>query len=491
MVIDEGTTGVRTMIFDRALNLQAKAYETLNLMYPHPDFVEQSPAEVYERTVSTIKKAVLAGGIDPKEIECIGISTQRVTWVPWRRSDGEPLMNMATWMDRRGIPRHKELKADKEFERRFPEMYNSIQPQHIACGLGWHLRQDENLRRMMDAGELMFGTVDTWIVYKLTRGKVFASNASNAGTTRLIDNRTLNWNVEAMKYLGINPDMFPEVKNEADDYGMLDKDILGVEIPITGVVADQQSALFAQACLTPWTVKSTNGTGSFVTFNLGDKSMEGKGPYASIVGWKLPNQVRFMAEGFLPTAGSALEWLKNEAHLIDEFGELHGIIHSVPDSGGVFFSPALNGFRAPLNDATAKAGFLGISGGVKKAHLVRSVVEAIAFANAHVIEDIGKWFHVEKPETVKISGGVAQEELLGQLIANVVGTKVEKPVSLEASAIGAAEFAGIYAGIYTLEDIPRLLTVEKVYEPDANAQKDVETYEKWKKVIERTTKWEF
>ncbi|MGX8701665.1 FGGY family carbohydrate kinase [Caproiciproducens sp.] len=489
LVLDEGTTNVRTMIFDRSLNLVASSSSKLELNYPEQNHVEQSAEDIFDKTVSTMRDAVSKGGIDPNDIECVGISTQRVTWTVWKRDTGEPLHPMITWMDRRGISKFEELKQNKEFETRFPEVFHALQPQQNACSISWQLEKDPKFRSAMEDESICFGTVDTWVVYKLTGGKIFASNASNAGTTRLLDNATLTWNAPLLKFLGISEKMFPEVKNEADDYGRLTKDILGVEIPITGVVADQQSALFAQACLTPWSVKSTNGTGSFVTFNLGDACVKGKGPYASIVAWKLPDQVRFMAEGFLPTAGAALEWLMNRMHLIQSFDEINEIMARTPDSGGVYFSPALNGLRAPLNDASARAAFLGISGGTTREQCVRAVVESIGYANAQIIKDVCSNFGIRSLDSIKISGGVARESTLGQMIADITGTKVEQPTSLEASAIGAAEFAGIYTGAYSLKDIPDLLHIEKVFTPDQNTELYCKNYRNWEQAILRTTNW--
>lgn len=489
LVIDEGTTGVRTMIFDRALGRVAKAYEKLTLSYPKPDWVEQSAQEVYEKTVATLKAAVAEGNIDPEDIACIGISTQRCTWVLWDKATGEPVTPMITWMDRRAIAWYETLKGRQDFQEKFPQHYQIIQPQQVSCCLSHTLRENEDLRKRMERGELLFGTVDTWVVYRLTRGAVFASNYSNASTTRVFNNLTMDWDRPFLEYLGVSPDMFPAFKYEADDYGVLDKGILGVEIPITGVGADQQSALFSQGCFTPWSVKSTNGTGSFVTFNIGEKYGGNRGLYSTVIAWKLRDQTRFMAEGFLPTAGVALEWLKDNMHMIESFQEADHIVARTPDSGGVYFSPALNGFRAPLNDATARAGFLGMSGSTTREHCVRAVMEAIGYANAHIMEDMQAHFNAPKLEVIKLSGGVAKSPLLGQMLANLTGARVEKPRSLEASAVGAAEFAGLQAGIYTLADLENLLPIETVYEPDQNREKHLEGFAKWKEAILRTTEW--
>lgn len=491
LVIDEGTTGVRSMIFDRNMQIIGNSYEKLSLFYPETDYVEQSGMEIYEKTVLTLQNVVRDTGINANEIECIGISTQRAAWMTWRRSDGMPITNVASWMDRRGKKEFDELKADKIFQEKFPQIYNALQPQQSACGLTHAMRNHQGLKESLKNQDVLWGTIDTWITYKLTCHKVFASNASNASTCRLLDNKTFEWDKELLDYLDFPYEIFPEVKNESDDYGVLDKNILGVEIPITGLVADQQGALFSQGCMDPLTAKSTNGTGSFVSFNLGEQYLGGKGPYTSLVAWKLPGNIRYMVEGFLPTAGAALEWLKNDMHMAESFEEINQICKEYEDAGGVCFSPSLNGFRAPINDPTARAAFLGISGGTRREHCIRAVVEAIAYANAHIIEDVCEKFGIGKFKNLRISGGVVRNPLVGQMIANITGTTVEEPVVLEASAMGAAEFAGIYTGRYTVADVQELIEVKKYYRPDGLQNKQKQTYESWKQAIYRTTNWNF
>jgi glycerol kinase len=477
------------MILDRGRNILSSSYEKLELQYPDGNKVEQSGEEIYSKTIDTMRGAVKNAGVSASDIKCIGISTQRVTWMLWDRESGNPVMNMCTWLDRRGIPVFNRLKADGGFEKRFPQIHAALQPQQIPCSMTVFLDANPEIRQNIDQGKIMFGTVDTWVVYKLTKGRVFASSASNASTTRMVDHATFMWNRALLDYLKFPVGMFPEIKDEADDYGCLDKEILGAEIPITGVAADQQSALFAQGCVTPFSVKSTNGTGSFVTFNLGDKDLGGQGSYSSIAAWKLKDQVRYMAEGFLPTSGAALEWALNNMRLISSFDELSEICARVPDSNGVFFSPALNGFRAPLNDATARAGFFGISGGTTREHCVRAMMESIAFANAHIIEDIQKRFKIEKLNDIKLSGGVARTPLLGQMIADITDTRVEQHASLESSVIGAANFAGIGIGMFDLDDVTKDIKVTKTYVPDSGDTYAKKTYAAWKDAILRTTDW--
>lgn len=490
LVIDEGTTGVRSMVFDRKRNIVSSAYEKLRLSYPDSLRVEQSGEEIYDKTVTTIRGAVEKAGIVPDDIACVGISTQRVTWALWDRATGELLMPMATWMDKRGSSVFKRLKEDKTFEARFPHLHAGLSPQQTPCAVLAFMEENPDIRERMAKGDICFGTVDTWVVYKLTGGKVFASSASNAGTTRILDNQTFDWNVAVFDYLGFNKDIFPEVKNEADDYGFLQADILGREIPITGVVADQQSALFAQACITPFSVKSTNGSGSFVTFNLGEKDLGGRGLYTSIVAWKLKDQVRFMAEGFLPTAGVALEWAKNDLGLCSDFEEMNRLIAETPTTRGVFFSPALSGLRAPLNDATARGAFLGLHGGTTRAHLLRAIIESIAYYNAFIIEDIKEKFEIETVQEVKLSGGVAKNPLLGQLIADITGSKIEQHASLEASAVGAACFAGIQAGLFNLEELEKEVEVVRAFTANENASATKQHYDAWKAAILRTMDWD-
>jgi glycerol kinase len=490
LVIDVGTTVVRSIIFDKQLRIAANAYEKIDLIHPEPNHTEQSPLDIYEKTVAVIKRSAAESGIEANEIECIGLSTQRATWVPWRRDNGAPLMNMVVWMDRRAIDIQREYKNDPEFAQRFPVNHHVIQPQNVICTLTHVLRRHPRLRALMEKGEIMFGTVDTWIIYKLTGGRVFASNASNASTTRLLKQDLVQWDQDLFRYAGFSPDMFCSIKNEADDYGLLDRDILGREIPITGMVADQQGALFGQACVEPYSLKSTNGTGSFVTCNVGGVYPGMRAPL-SLVAWKLPGQLRYMLEGFLITSGAALEWLKNELGMISSFKEVDEITARTPSSEGVFFSPALSGFRTPLNDPTARAAFLGISVSTTRAQCVRAVMESIAFANCHIIEDMRAQLNIPSLKVIRLSGGAARNDLLGQMIANIAGIKVEKPLSLEASAVSAALFAGIRTGSYSLGNAHRDMVIEKIYEPDDKQEQHQRDFAAWKQAINRTLDWTF
>jgi len=488
LVIDEGTTGVRAFIFDRQMKIVGEAYEKIQVLYTGPSEVEENGEEIYRNSVKVCRDAVNKAGISAEEIASVGIAVQRLSWLFWDKETGKPLRNIVTWLDTRGVYQKQKWIDDPDFNKLFPGLAPYLPGLYMPLIFDRIKDKEPAFAEAMKKPNVLYGTIDTWLIWKLTNGQVHATVGSCASNTTNYVLESDSWNIPMLGFVGIRPEMMPEIKEESDDFGMMSADVLGVEIPIFSAFADQQSAVFSQACLEPNTVKCTNGTGIFVDVNIGLEAKQ-VGSLTTSIAWTLDGETMYMAEGFSATAGACLEWAKNQAELIADFSDLDLIEESTPNSEGVFFVPALTGLTgAPVADQTAKAGFLGISGKTTKDHMVRAIIEGVAFAASSLIEK-AKEASIQIKE-VKVSGGVSKNNVLCQTMSNVVNAPVIRPESIEATALGAAEMAAIKLGWIEMEDVKDFLTIEKTFYPDEN-QKDVsEQYNKWKKVVDRVLNWE-
>lgn len=490
LVIDEGTTGVRVILFDSKFQNVGSHYEKLAVDYRDGGIVEECPDEIYEKTVKCLREVVKSTGIDLSEILCVGITCQRATWTLWERATGKAVRKMVVWQDNRSRNNIEVLKNDPRFKEICPDFEVALTPATIAVSLPGILEKEPELDKRMKAGELYFGTVDTWLVYKLTGGRVFAGDPTNASIMigRVYKDGT-EWPEHLLTdYYGYPIDAFCNLKNCTDDYGMLDADILGREIPIAGIIADQQASLFAQGCHERNTGRVTNGTGSFFMVNLGNELPTEITPIIPKVAWKLDDEINYSAESACFTTGAALEWMKNKLGLIDDISQIDAISKTVKDSGGVYFVPALTGLTAPVRDYTARGSYMGISGNAQKEHFVRATLESVAYVVCASFEFLQQSFGLNLQD-VKISGGVSKSDMVSQLMANLLDMKVDRPVSVEATALGAAQIAAIRMGLITKEDVKNMVTSKKVFMPDENAALDKEHYRIWKKAVDRSLNW--
>lgn len=493
LVIDEGTTGVRAMLYDREFQIAGEHYEKLDVDYRDGGIVEESPEEIYGKSVICCQKAVEKLGIGASQILCVGITTQRATWTLWERDTGKPVRKSVVWQDSRSRDRVDMVLKDPRFLELCPELAPAVRPVTIPVALPGVLEAEPELERRMKAGELYFGTVDTWLVYKLTKGKVFAGDVTNASVMiGMVPGREIRWPERLLKdYLGYPMDAFCEIRGCADDYGMMDAEILGVEIPIAGIISDQQASLFSQGCHEKNTGRATNGTGSFFMVNLGDRLPEetqGRGSSVPKVAWKIGDEINYSVEAYCSTTGAVLEWMKENLGWLDDISEIDNVSNSVPDNGGVYFVPALAGLTVPVADYSARAAYMGISGTAKKAHFVRATLEAVAYAVCASFEKLQREFQVNMQE-VKISGGVSRSDLVGQLMADLLDMKVDRPASVEATALGAAQMAAIQMGLITKQDVKDMVESRKTFEPDEKAELYKENYSVWSKAVERSLNW--
>lgn len=493
LVIDEGTTGVRSVIFDDKFEICGQCYEKIHVTYGEHGEVEQSGSEIYEKTVKTVKNVVGTAGITADDILCMGITTQRVTWLFWDKETGEPVADAVVWQDTRARRRVDVVKNDPRFQEMCMYFTPALKTSSLCVTIPYFLEQHPEVAKQLEEGKLLYGTIDTWLVWKFTEGKVFATDASNASTLGALDDKTLDWDFNLIHdYAGLPKEIFAEVKANSDDFGMMNSGILGREIPITGVAADQQAALFSQGCHEINTGKCTNGTGSFLTVNIGriQPPLELDRPAGPIprVGWKIGDDVYWMVEALCPTTGAVLEWVKDKLRLFDDISELEGLAGSVPDNGDVYFVPALTGLNSPYSDPTARASFMGVSGSSTREHFVRAALESVAYAVCGAFEMLQQMFGLNMQE-VKISGGVSKSDIVAQYMANLLDMKVDRPASVEASALGAAEFAAIYMGTITVEDVRNIVRSQKIFVPDENSARCCESYQRWLKAVDRSSHW--
>lgn len=489
LVIDEGTTGVRTLLFDRDLVLVDFVYEKLQIFYPGPDEVESDAAEIYEKTVKLTKEIVAKNNLTATDIASIAITTQRTSWVVWDTETGEPLRNAILWLDARGRHHIQRYIDDEQFNAFAPGVAEMLPGVYTPLIISKLLAEDPEFAESYRKETTLWGNMDSWLVWKLTGGAVHATSYSTASASTMLENALATWNSPFIDYFGVRPETLPEIKEEADSYGMMSADILGEEIPIYASVADQQAALFSQNCHEENTVKCTMGTGTFVDVNVGSE-IKVVPTLTNMICWQLDGKRKYLLEGMASTAGASLEWAKNTFRIVDNFEDMDKMSAMVEDSGDLYFVPALAGMIAPpYHDESARGAFMGINGATSKEHFVKAVQEGVAFAAVLLMEEA--MHQGADIKFVKVAGGVTKSKCILQTIADATGAKVIRPLSVEATALGAAELAAIKLGWIKPEDVCLYEEFEEEIEPSANADKLKQTYENWKKVVERTLNWEF
>jgi glycerol kinase len=488
LVIDEGTTGTRALIFDREFKIVAQSYEEFTQYTPSEDKVEHDAMEIYEKSVEMCKKAFAASGIKPEEIAAIGITNQRATSLVWDKETGEPLCRAIVWQDSRTGARCAELNASEWGAKAKKATGWTIAPVYSSLMLEWLLKNNPAVKAKVDAKEALFGTIDTWLVWKLTGGKVHAVSYSNASVMGSLDLSTAEWYKEFLDHLGIPLHILPEIREDSGGYGVTDPSIFGVPIPIGACIADQHSALYAQGCRTPGTAKLTNGTGSFLDVNIGDKCVVLEGGINTVIAWKIKGRILYAMEGYAAVTGSAIQWLRDGLNIIEKSADSETLARSVPDSNGVYFVPALTGLGAPYWDPFARGTIIGITRGTTKAHICRATLEAIAFSIKDITDDIGK--NTGNPvKEIKIDGGASANNLLAQFFADILDCKVARPASVEATSLGAAQMAGLYAGIWTEEDFEGAVEYDAEFTRSITDEEREARYAGWCEAVKRSANW--
>lgn len=482
MVIDEGTTSLRAVIFNKKMELLFQSQKPIEMICPADGEVEQSPLEIYEKTVEAMKDVLETGGLKAEQIAAIGITNQRGTWALWSKKTGMPYTNFITWMDTRSERSKPYFSTHEKFNELFPDQMDMMPPWNFVLSFQQMCEERPELLEIVKDSDTLYGTIDTWIIYKLTGGRSFTISSSSDHTGPFYVLGNMDEKYKSAELFGMHQDILPQVLDEADDYGRLDPDILGEEIPIFGNIADQQSSLFSQGCINTGDAKCTCGTGAFVNVNIGDKFLTNHS-VTSYIAWTLDGQSVNCIEGVAGNAGTCLEWAKGQIGLIEDFSSMEDIAQSVSDNDGVYFVPALAGMEcANYLVPSAKGSFQGLTVRTKKEHLLRSIMEAIAFAIANVfdqLEIIG--FDIEK---IYIDGGVSKSNMICQKLSNVTGLTVIRSKNTESTALGAAEMAAIKLGWMKEEDVLNYVESDREFIPDENRQRDKEEFEHWKQYVE-------
>lgn len=488
LVIDEGTTGTRALIIDHNSGIKAQAYTEFTQYNPGPDRVEHDAEEIWQATLAMIRQALAEGDIAISDIAALGITNQRATTVVWDRITGEPVGKAIVWQDTRTADFIEQIRAEWA-EKVYSRTGWAIAPVYSSLSLHWMLNNVPGLRQRAEAGELAFGTIDAWLIHKLTGGKVHAIAASNASVTGAYDLLNDDWYWEWLDFLGLPHALFPEVRPDSGDFGITDPAVLGAAVPITGAIADQHAALFAQGCVEPGMVKCTHGTGTFLDMNIGSQPAISHNGLNTIIAWRMDGETTYGLEGYAAVTGAAVQWLRDGAQLISNSAETEMIATSVADNGGVYFVPALTGLSAPYWDSYARGMIIGINRGTTRAHLVRATLEGIVFSTKDFLETMRRDSGVEI-NTINVDGGASQNDFLMQFQADLLDAEVVRPAVSEATSLGAAYMAGLAIGYWkSVADCFSGQTISKVFQPQMLPADRERLYAEWTKAVQRSMNW--
>ena len=459
LALDEGTTSARAILFDRNASVISVAQNTFSQSYPQAGWVEQDPMEIYAAQVAAMTECVAKSGIDPREIAAVGITNQRETTVVWDKKTGEPVYPAIVWQCRRTSSICEKLEAEGYGTYIRETTGLRLDPYFSATKIKWILDNVAGAKERAKRGELAFGTVDTWLIYKLTGGEVFATDVTNASRTMLCNIRTCEWDEKLLALLEIPREMLPEIRASGDRYGTLN--CMGTEIPIAGVAGDQQAALFGQGCFLEGMAKNTYGTGCFLLANTGTRPVfSAEGLLTTVAATEKGRAIEYALEGSVFVGGAVISWLKNEMHLIHEAKDSEYFAASVPDTNGVYLVPAFAGLGAPVWDMHARGTIVGMTAGTGRNHIIRAALESIAYQTEEVLSAMNRDMRAHFGDTagivsLRVDGGASRNELLLQMQSDISGISVLRAENAEATALGAAFLAGLAVGFFeSREDLP-------------------------------------
>jgi len=483
LALDQGTSSSRAILFDRAGVPVASAQQPFVQIYPQPGWVEHDPEAIWQSQLDTAREALANANAAPGDIAAIGITNQRETTLIWDRS-GRPIANAIVWQDRRTAPLCDDLR-DRGLEPLFRERTGLLlDPYFSGTKVKWLLDNVPDARQRAERGELMFGTIDSWLIYRLTG--VHATDYTNASRTLMYDIFERRWDGDLLEALTIPPSLLPEVRPSPGVIG--ETSLLGGAIPIAGVAGDQQAALFGQACFSPGMAKNTFGTGAFLLMNIGDRSIASESLVTTIA-WGMGDSLTYALEGSIFIAGAAVQWLRDELGLISTSAESETLAASVPDSDGVYLVPAFVGLGAPHWDPHARGALLGLTRGTNKAHIVRAALEAMAFQSRDVIEVVEADSGVKLDE-LRVDGGAAANDLLLQIQADIIGRDVVRPAVTETTALGAAYLAGLATGFWkSIDELAANWRIDRRFRPQMSEERRQELYAGWKRAVGRAKGW--
>ncbi|MCQ2353586.1 MAG: glycerol kinase GlpK [Clostridia bacterium] len=489
LALDQGTTSSRSILFDTTGKMIAVSQKEFPQIFPHDGCVEHNPEDIWNSQYEVAADVIAKAGISPDEIYGIGITNQRETTIVWDRKTGEPVYNAIVWQCRRTAKYCDELKADgltDDIRRRTGLI---IDPYFSATKIKWILDNVAGARERAEKGELCFGTVDCWLIYKLTGGKVHATDYSNAARTMLFNINTLDWDEELLRLFDIPRSMLPEVRPSSGIFGLTDPILFGISIPVAGVAGDQQAALFGQCCFDAGNCKNTYGTGGFMLMNTGEKPVFSDNGLLTTIAWGLNGKVNYALEGSVFVCGAAVQWLRDGMGLVAKASETEAIARTVSDSAGVYFVPAFVGLGAPYWDPYARGAIFGITRGTTRAHIVRAVLDSMAYQTADVIELMQKESNTVLT-SLNVDGGASANDLLLEIQADLLGTKIIRPSCIETTALGAAYLAGLATGAIASTDvISKSRSIAASFDPVISFKERKHRIDGWHKAIERSLGW--
>ena len=486
--LDQGTTSSRCILFDREQNIVGSAQRELTQVYPQPGWVEQDPMEIWSTQYAVLTEVLAKTGVSPDELAAIGITNQRETTVVWDKNTGRPVCSAIVWQCRRTAPLCEELKADREFSGYVRQHTGLLIDAYFsATKLKWILDHVEGARERAEAGDLLFGTVDAWLVWKLTGGRVHVTDYTNASRTMLFDIQNLCWDKTICQRLGIPMEMLPQVRDSSGVYGCAN--ILGAEVPIAGIAGDQQAALFGQACFAPGEAKNTYGTGCFLLMNTGDQLCRSENGLLSTIAVGLNGQVQYALEGSVFVGGAVIQWLRDELRFIGEARDAEYYASKVPDTGGVYLVPAFTGLGAPYWDMYARGALVGITRGTGRDHIIRAAQESIAYQVWDLADAMEKDTGI--PLTaLNADGGASRDSFLLQFQADILNKPVCRPRVRETTALGAAALAGLAVGFWSgREELRALRQTDRVYTPAMEAEHRDRLLNGWHRAVGRSLDW--
>ena len=491
MALDAGTTSNRCILFNEKGEICSIAQKEFTQYFPQPGWVEHDANEIWQTQLSVARQAMQNVGATYQDIAAIGITNQRETVIVWDRATGQPVYHAIVWQCRRTADMKAELM--EKYPTIADDAYHKtglvFDPYFSGTKLRWILNNVEGLREKAEAGELAFGTVDSWLVYKLTKGKVHVTDYSNASRTLLFNINTLEWDDELCRQLEVPKSMLPEAKPSSCVYGEADPEFFGGPIPIAGIAGDQQAALFGQTCYTPGDAKNTYGTGCFMLMNIGEKPMYPNNGLLTTIAWGLDGKVEYALEGSVFVAGAAIQWLRDELKIVDQSPDSEYFATRVDDTNGCYVVPAFTGLGAPYWDPYARGAITGLTRGVNKYHIIRATLESLAFQTSDVLAEMEEGSGV-KLSSLKVDAGACKNNFLMQFQSDLIDTNVQRPECVETTAMGASYLAGLAVGFWaSKEDVIKNWALDKEFTPAMDADKRAEELKGWKKAVNCTLGW--
>jgi glycerol kinase len=489
--VDQGTTSTRFMIFDhggKVVEVDQREHEQI---YPKPGWVEHNPMEIWRRTQEVIKEALTKSKVDPKDIAAVGVTNQRETTVVWEKATGKPVYNAIVWQDTRTADICNELAKDGGQDRFRPHVGLPLATYFSGPKIKWILDNVPGVRAKAEKGEVLFGNIDTWVIWNLTggpNGGVHVTDVSNASRTMLMNLETLDWDPEILKIMGVPRAMLPAVKPSSEVYGTATGELAG--IPVAGDLGDQQAALFGQTCFSPGEAKNTYGTGCFMLLNTGTKPVQSKNGLLTTLGYKIGKEPAvYCLEGSIAITGALVQWLRDNLNMIAKSADIEALARTVEDNGGIYFVPAFSGLFAPYWKSDARGAIVGMTRYVNKGHIARAALEATAYQTREVLDAMNKDSGVNLT-ALKVDGGMVYNELLMQFQADILGVPVIRPTVAETTALGAAYAAGLAVGFWKeVEDLRANWGKDKEWDPKMDAEHREKEYKGWLKAVTRTFGW--